>query len=121
MSQTYKPKATSNSPTEAGQSSLLLQVQGLGHTPSFKNGKRLFLTSKKNAQWMKACTASFVSQCISKCQTAGGAISTEDLRRFLTASLPLDDNWLNVPILIVTSEEVEPGEEGATVEIAPLD
>lgn len=122
MSTICSKKATSNSPTEAGaeQSTLRLQVRGLGHCPSFKNGKRLFLTNKQNAQWMKACTASFVSQCISRCQTGAGAISMEDLRRFLTASLPLDDNWLNVPILIVTCEEVEEGEEGATIEIAPL-
>src|SRR6267378_8098761 len=106
MKKTSNSKGTSDSPTEAGPSlPLELSVKSLGHVPSFKNGKRLFLTSKKNAAWMKACTASFVSQCISKCQTAGGATSMADLRRFLTASLPLDDNWLNVPILIVTCEE----------------
>ena len=107
--------------TALGTAQVKLEVKGLGHCPSFKNGKRLFVTNKKNAQWMKACTVSFVSQCISKCQTEGGAISMEDLRRFLTASLPLDENWLNVPTVILTSEAVEPGEEGATITITPLD
>lgn len=96
-------------------SSLRLEVKGIGHCPSFKNGKRLFLTSRKNAQWMRQCIASFESQLLSACPIIGGVILTVDLRQFLTASLPQDDNWKCVPEIHLRCERVPKGEEGAII------
>lgn len=121
MSQTCEQPDGSSETTVPGKSSLKLQVRGLGHVPSFKNSKRLFLTNKKNAQWMRDCVESFVSQLLSECQTNGSETSMGDLLRSKIASLPHDDNWKIICSVRLEVEEVEPGKEGATVEIAPLD
>lgn len=52
--------------------------------------------------------------------TNGGATSPTALRQFLTRSLPHDDNWKEIPIVILRAEKCKPGDEGATVEIKPL-
>jgi len=101
--------------------SLVLHVRNLGHVPSFKNGRQLFLTSKRNREWMKRCTDSFVSQLLSKCQTADEGTLTAVSLRSSIVSLPADDNWKIIPQIVLTSEKVIDGEEGATIEITPLD
>lgn len=97
-----------------------LTVRNLGHVPSFKNGKQLFLTSKRNREWMKCCQSSFVSQCISACRIEGRATSMEDLRHFWMLCLPSDDNWKVIPEIRVTCERVIEGEEGADILIEEI-
>ena len=115
-----KPKAGSKTVPATGTPRLVLQVRNLGHVPSFKNGRQLFLTSKRNRDWMKRCQASLVSQCISKCRTEDGGISMVALRQFLTYCLPSDDNWKIIPAITLTCERVIEGEEGAVIKIELL-
>lgn len=121
-------KPVEDSPTAPPPSSkptaLTLVVKGRGHVPSFKNGKMLargrLITSPKKQEWMNKCIASFQSQFVSLSPTIVGATLTESLARFLTASLPPDDCWQNVPELHLSVEKVEKGNEGATITIEPL-
>jgi hypothetical protein len=119
MNPNSNSKATSGDPTASGKS-LRLEIIRLGNCPSFKNGKKLFLTNDKAKAWMQAAIASLKSQCISKCPTSGRATWTADLRRFLTASLPVDDNWKIIPNIILTCETVSKGEEGVIIEITEI-
>ena len=98
---------------------VVLQVRGLGHVPSFKNGKVLTrgrtITDPRKREWMDRCTRDFVSQLSCACQTAGDAISTAQRQHSLIASLPPDDNWLAVPELVVRAVQCSKGDEGAFV------
>lgn len=102
-------------------SKLTLTITGLGHVPSFKNGKMLargrLITNPKKQEWMKQCIASFQSQFVSLCPTIVGATLTESLAQFLIASLPQDDCWQSVPELNISVNRVGKGKEGAVIEI----
>jgi len=97
-----------------------LTVRHLGHVPSFKNNKHLFITNKRNREWMDRCRSGFVYQLTSKSATAGNGTLTADALRFLIASLPPDDNWKVISEIHLTCECVPPGEEGADILIEPL-
>ena len=110
-----------NSPCQPQRSQeIALTVTGMGHVPSFKNGKQLFVTSKKNREWMKRCIASFVFQSLSKCQTCADGTVTADSLQSLIASLPPDDNWKVIPVICVTAVKCEPGNEGAEIIITEI-
>lgn len=108
----------------SGPTALILCVKGLGHVPSFKNGKMLargrLITGPKKQKWMEACIESFVSQLRFLSQTKEGATLTDALQQFLTASLPQDDCWQNVPELHLKVVPDEKGHEGAVITIDPL-
>lgn len=105
-------------------------VVGIGAVPSFKNTKKIvrnrktgasfLITDPKKKKWMDQCIALFVHQLSCASLTRGGATSTDALPRFLTASLPQDDCWQNVPELHVSVEKVEKGNEGCEILIEPL-
>lgn len=106
-------------------SPVVLEVKGLHHVPSFKNKKRIcgqrLITNPAVQRWMEACIRSFVLQLRSVAQTAGDATSTGWQRRYLTASLlPYDDSHQWIPKLVVTVEQVDRGNEGATLTISRI-
>jgi hypothetical protein len=78
------------------------------------------MIQSEHRKWMEKTVQGFVSQFISAIQITEPTITTADIRRFLTASLPRDDSWKYVPETVLTSELCEPGEEGATVRIERL-
>lgn len=89
-----------------------------------KNNKLLcrgrLITNPKRQQWMDQCVKAFVSQL--NCSTAigGGATLMEPQQRSLTASLPQDDCWSEIPELHVMARLVPKGDEGAIVSIERL-
>lgn len=102
-----------------------LQLEGMGHVPSFKNkkrvaGKRVF-TEKETRLWMEEAILSLQSQLRSAFPTSGSATSTEDCQPCLTAlsehSTDFDDSRQWIPELHVTCAEVPAGEEGAIIEL----
>lgn len=106
---------------------LRLEVKGI--VPSFKTQKsaigwrdkktgKIFarpFTLPEHKKWMQKTVESFVSQCLSAIQTTESTITTADIRRFLTASLPRDDAWTSLPETHITSELCEPGNEGCSI------
>lgn len=105
-----------------------LVVKNMGHVPSFKNRKRAILdrktgklrtlTERKTARWMERCTNDFVSQLHSMLATVAAAMGTEHCPRSLIASLlPLDDGIAWIPEIHLHTVYVDPGDEGAEIEI----
>lgn len=124
MNPISSPKATSGSRMELGKS-LVIEIRGIGHVPSFKTGKKATwsrnaqgriiaqpVTKREHRAWMKQCVSSIVSELFSVLPTIGAAIQTGVQARSLIALLPPDDNWRVIPDLQVTSEKVEKGQEG---------
>ncbi len=103
---------------------IVLEVQGLGHVPSFKNTKMLtkgrLITEPRKRKWMDQCTRSFASQLWSALVTAEDATSTGRRPPCWTASLPLDDSWQWIPEIKVLARKVKRGDEGATVLVERL-
>jgi len=105
--------------------SLTLEIKGLGHVPSFKNGKMMargrLITDPKKQAFMKKAAASIESQLRSLYQTTETGTQTEQsLRSWILTSLPLEDSlkWIGVPC--GTWRKVKKGEEGALIEITKL-
>jgi hypothetical protein len=112
---------------------LTLEIRGLGPVVSFKNQKVLITKNPKTKQpldrpmlvtkgeykkQMRKIVDAFVSQLLCASQTINGGTGTARLRQSLIASLlPEDDSLTDCPELHVYVEYVEPGEEGALIEI----
>ena len=100
---------------------VVLHVRGMGPVPAFKNSKLLargrLLTKPAYKEWMLDCGISFESQLRSAIPTEGDETWTARFQRFLTASLPPDDNWQCIPEIHVKAELCAKGEEGATITI----
>ena len=110
-----------------------LEIKGL--IPSKKNNKMLvvkdprgrplkrplLLTKPEYQVALQKIMESLRSQCMSACQTeSGGTLTASSLRCWTALRLPADDSWCHIPIMIVTGELCEPGQEGATVTIERL-
>lgn len=102
-----------------GTPRLVLQVRGLGHVPSLKNSM-FAIVQREKREWKRRCVQSFVSQLRSHIATCATAIPTTPLPPCSTAWLPRNDTWKDIPQFSVTCVKVEPGEEGATIEIEVL-
>jgi hypothetical protein len=99
---------------------VVLRVMGLGHVPSFKNGKMLTrgrtITDPRKREWMDRCTRDFVSQLSCVLRTVADETQTELPARSLIAWLmPLDDSTRWVPELVVRAVQCAKGDEGAFV------
>jgi hypothetical protein len=117
-------------PSMPGTPTIRLQIRGLGNIAGFKNSKRI--VRRKNSQSMMiisdadlkkrktAIIQSFVSQLRSTLIPSGDVTQTDARVLYLTLSLPHDDCWTAIPELIVRSELVETGEEGADILIERL-
>ena len=138
------PEAGSSSPTAPGAvqkdlflasapSKVTLTVKGL--IPGKKNCKMIvtkgphgrplsrpmLITKPDYQKRIEEIVESFVSQLRSACQTAsGGTLTGSSLRSWTAFSLPADDSFLNIPVLIISGELCEPGEEGAEISIVRL-
>ena len=95
-------------------SAVKLEVKNLGHVPALKNSMYA-IVDPKHRDWKRRCVASFVSQLISACQTTGGETLTTQRVLSLTQSLPPDDAWQHIPVIILTAKKVKRGEEGAEI------
>lgn len=103
-----------------------------GGVPSFKNSKMLItrdprgrplrkpmlITKPELQQRMEAITESLRYQLLSAFKTADGVILMgQPLRCLIALSTPDDDCWTRIPVLKITAELCDPGEEGATITI----
>jgi len=109
-----------------------LAVKNQGHVPSFKTQKKAaihketgmpFVVSKKETkQWMKRCIQNFESQLLLLTLTTGDATLTAPCPpSSIASSLPQDDSRQWLPEIVVRCIEVEPGYEGATIIIEPIE
>ena len=119
MNQTSNPKASSNSRTEAGPSSVVLVISGLGHIPAIKNSM-FAIVKKENREWKRRCVESFKSQLFSGLPMTERAIPTPHSLRSLIALLPADDNWKCIPVIHIQCIKVKSGEEGAQITIQEI-
>ena len=106
--------------------SISLCVTGMGHVPAFKNGKLLcrgrLITHPEKQKWMEATARSIESQLRSLYRTTETETGTGlSLHSWTLTCLPLDDSlkWIGLPC--GDWRKVKKGEEGAIIEITPLD
>lgn len=102
-----------------------LAVKNQGHIPSFKNKKRIarnrLITDPKTRKWMDGCIQSFESQLFLKSQTIAGVTSmVAPPLSLIVSSLPLDDSRQWISELLIVSEVVPRGEEGAEITIEKI-
>jgi len=115
-----------DSPKQVSHSSkLTLTITGLGHVPSFKNGKMMsrgkLITDPKKQKWMKAASASIESQLQSLFQTAEAGTQTgQSLQSWIQSSMQLDDDLAWVGVTCGSWRRVSKGKEGAMIEIEKL-
>lgn len=114
-SQPLSPQDGLSNQTEHIAGRVVLTVKSLGHVPSVKNGKQLFLMNKRNRTWMQKCTEHFALQLLSLCRMNGGGTVTEHSLRSVIASLPADDNWKVISEESVKAVRVAKGNEGAHI------
>ena len=105
--------------------SVTLKVQGLGHTPSFKNKKMIargrLITNPKKQKWMEKAAASIESQLRSLYQTAeDGMVTGQSLQSWILTSLPLEDSLVWVGMPCGSWRRVKKGEEGFEMTIEKL-
>jgi hypothetical protein len=105
--------------------SVIVQLKGLGHVPSFKNKKMLsrgrLITNPAKQRWMEKAINSIALQLRSSLATYKIETRTGQSPQSLTVSmLPLDDSldWIGVPC--GNWQRVKKGEEGAIVKIEKL-
>jgi hypothetical protein len=113
---------TSQTPAPPRSSALRLTIRGLGHVPSFKNSRVLFLTNPRNRAWMKKAAASIESQLRSAYRIDDHAMETgASLLCWIATRMPLDDSldWIGVPC--GNWRRVRKGEEGADILIERLE
>lgn len=109
---------------------LELFIYGLGHIPGKKNskmiipakGKRrpMLITDPKIQKTCRKIEVDFVSQLSSVFQTGDAAISPTARKQSLMRSLPRDDCWTEIPIVILSAVQCKKGEEGCSVIIEPI-
>jgi len=107
-----------------------LNVVGLGNIPGKKNSKKIIrklgtqipmiITDPKIQRTCRRIEALFVSQLTSAIQTAGGGTSPTQQKQSLMHSLPQDDNWSEIPLVILSGSLCVKGEEGCTVTIEQI-
>lgn len=115
-----KSKEDSQTPLPpSSQPILKLSVKGLGHVPAIKNSM-FAIVKKKNREWKKRCVQNFVFQSISIIPTNEQGTLTPQSLHSLTALLPLDDSWKDIPEHSVRCVKVPKGEEGAEILIERL-
>ena len=112
-------------------SRIVLEIQGMGHVPAFKNKKRAIhtksgkmrtLTDPETKKWMVRCETSLEFQLCSAFRIGEDETLTGPQARSLIASaLPEDDCWSCVPELNLKAEKCNLGEEGATIIIERID
>lgn len=105
-------------------SSIVLNVKGKGHVPSFKNSKLLtrgrLITKPEFQEWMRACVDDFESQLRSAYQTTVTVMPMVPSRRcWIACVVPLKDSVRHIIDERILVELVAPGEEGATIIIEP--
>ena len=109
------PSAPPHSPV------IRLTIRGIGHVPSFKNSRVLFLTNPRNRAWMEWCQDRFESQFFSAFQTAADGMPTAACpHSWIVSAAPLDDSVDWIPELHVLVERVSKGGEGADILIERL-
>jgi hypothetical protein len=110
---------------------LQLVIRGLGHVPSFKNqksimrnhatGKPFIGTKPERKEWMQKAIQSIESQLRSAFLTMPtGTLTALSLPSWIASSLPLDDSRQWIPEMEIKVELVEPGKEGAVIQIERL-
>ena len=107
-----------------------LRVVGLGNVPGKKNSKQiiparngrppLLITDPKIKKFCDQLTVSFVSQFVSNSAIENAATSTDARLQSLIHSLPHDDCWEVIPVLLSTGELCKKGEEGCFITIEPI-
>lgn len=114
-----------NSSKDIPPKPIRLTVLGLGHVPSFKNGKMLargrLITDPKKQKWMEKAAASIGSQLSSlSLIAAAGTETAQSARSWTLSCLPLDDDldWIGVPC--GSWQRVKKGDEGCEVLIEKL-
>lgn len=105
---------------------IVLVVKNRGHTPSFKNHKRVcrnrLITRPVVKKWMDQVIQDFESQLFCATQIGeGGTLTAAPPRSLIVSSLPLDDSRQWIAELRITDQDVPVGEEGAviTIELMP--
>lgn len=117
--------------SKSSPTSVKLVISGVGHIPTFKNGKRVRVdwenakvhqfTRKDIASTMDAIIQSIASQLYSASPTNEYGMATVPLlRSWIVSSLPLDDctKWVRHESFDV--QDVAPGEEGADIIIEKI-
>lgn len=102
-----------------------LVVTGLGHVPSFKNGKMMargrLITDPKKQKWMQKAAASIESQLSSLSLIAEAVTPTGQSPRSWTLScLPLDDDLEWIGVTCGSWRRVRRGAEGFELLIEKL-
>lgn len=107
-----------------------LNVQGVGHVPSFKNSKMLVMPKGKRSRpllitkpdfqaWMTACVDAFESQLRSEYQTTEAEmVMVRSLPSWIACVMPLDDSVNHISEITLRVIKVNPGHEGATIEVS---
>ena len=126
MNKPCNPKASSNSRTEAGPSSVVLVISGLGHCPSKKN-RHFPLTNgalgidKSVRDRMKALENAILSALYSECQIVGNETHSECWKRLRTLLSGLsDDSIREIPTGSWAVEHVANGQEGMQITIQEI-
>jgi hypothetical protein len=122
------PPSTPSSPLSALDGSagrIKLVIQGLGEIPSFKNSKLLtrgrIITDPKKQQKMEALTRVIASLLASAAPIPdGGTLTEQHLQSWIASSLPLDDSRQWIPELLISSRDVDRGNEGVDILIEKL-
>lgn len=113
-------------PANPSSTPIVIEITGLGHVPSFKNSKQLFIRNGKPRmatkpaykKWMARCIRLIEFTLLSRFRIAAGAMLTGDsLPSWTASSVPFDDSVDWIPEILVTVERVPKGEEGATITI----
>ncbi len=109
-----------------------IKITGLGHCPSFKNSKVLFVrngkpgmaTKEEYKLWMQRTSRAIESQLLCSYQTTAQETQTEPVARSLIAwcrqYLPLDDSVKWIPEIEIKVHRVKKGEEGAVMIIEKI-
>lgn len=107
------------STTSIKPETVVLQISSLGHIPAIKNSM-FSIVKKENREWKRRCVQSFLSQLLSTIPTNEFAILTPDSLQSLTALLPADDSWRDIPEIQIRCFKCEKGQEGARIEVRKL-
>jgi hypothetical protein len=105
--------------------SFTLKIRGVGHVPSFKNGKMMargrLITHPEKQKWMEQAARIIESQLRSALLTDGtGTLTEPQAHSLILTSLPLDDSlvWIGFPC--GDWQRVSKGDEGADITIEKL-
>lgn len=109
----------SSSSTGSTSSRVKLVVRGLGHVPALKNSFHA-IVKPENREWKRRCVKLLESQLLCGSVTIESATQMPRSRRSSIALLPSDDCWQVIPEISIKSIKVQPGEEGADIQIEEL-